>query len=120
MSTVPENWIPFIPVHVPGDTREIQLQRGAMPRVLDGAVTPPVKVRPRTTLLRPGLDATPASAYFVHEEEVPRVGTRLDLAFRRARGPDGHVSVWLGVRRATGRGGASSGLAWDVLIDTPS
>jgi hypothetical protein len=114
MTTVPENWIPFIPVRVPGDTREIQLQRGAMPRVLDGAVTPPVKVRPRTTLLRPGLDATPASAYFVHEEEVPRAGTR------RTRGADGHVSVWLGVRRATGRGGASSGLAWDVLIDTPS
>ena len=29
MSTVPENWIPFIPVHIPGSNREIQLQRAA-------------------------------------------------------------------------------------------
>jgi hypothetical protein len=43
MNTVPENWIPFIPVHVPGDTRNIHLQHGAMPRVLDGEMTPPVK-----------------------------------------------------------------------------
>lgn len=27
MSAVPENWIPFPPVHVPGGTRRIQLQR---------------------------------------------------------------------------------------------
>jgi hypothetical protein len=31
----------------------------------------------------------------------------------------GRVVVWLGARRATGRGGASSGLAWDVTVDTP-
>jgi hypothetical protein len=29
MTSVPESWIPFIPVHVPGDNREIQLQRAA-------------------------------------------------------------------------------------------
>ena len=34
MNSVPENWIPFIPVHVPNNNREIQLQRVAMPRVL--------------------------------------------------------------------------------------
>jgi hypothetical protein len=120
MTTVPENWIPFIPAHVPDSSREIQLQRGAMPRVLTGGpVDPPVKVRPRTTLLRPGLDTTPVQRYVVHEEEVPRVGTRLDLAFKRARWYDGRVVVWLGVHRTTGRGGTSSGLDWDVLVDTP-
>ena len=116
MNTVPENWIPFIPVHVPGDNREIQLQRGAMPRVLDGEVTTPVKVRPRTTLLSPGLDA--GQPYFVHEEEVPRVGTRLTVAYRRTRWHDGRVVVWLGARRATGRGEASSGLDWDRIANT--
>jgi len=120
MSTVPENWIPFIPVHVPGDSREIQLQRGAMPRVLHGAVTTShdavVKVRPRTTLLSPGLDA--GQPYFVHEEEVPRAGTRLSVAFNRARWQDGRVVVWLGVRRATGRGEASSGLDTDRITDS--
>jgi hypothetical protein len=117
MNTVPENWIPFIPVHVPGDNREIQLQRGALPRVLGGAVTRVDKVPPRTTLLRPGLDA--AQPYFVHEEEVPRVGTRLSLAFNRTRWYDGRPVVWLGARRATGRGEASSGLDWDRIVNTP-
>jgi hypothetical protein len=114
MSTVPENWIPFIPVHVTGDSREIKLQRGAMPRVVNGTIA---KVEPRTTLLRPGLDA--ARPYFVHEEEVPRVGTRLSVAFNRTRWQDGRVIVWLGARRATGRGEASSGLDWDRITDTP-
>jgi hypothetical protein len=121
MNTVPENWIPFIPVHVPGGNREIQLQRGAMPRVLDGATapaTPPVPVRPRTTLLRAGLDA--GQAYFVHEEEVPRVGTRLAAAYNRTRMPDGHIVVWYGIQRSTGRGEGSSSLDWDRLIDQPT
>jgi hypothetical protein len=117
MNTVPENWIPFLPVHVPGDNREIQLQRGAMPRILDGQVPRVAKVRPRTVLLRPGLDA--GQPYFVHEEEVPRVGTRLRLAFHRTRRYDGRPVIWLGTRRATGRGEANSGLDWDRIVNTP-
>jgi hypothetical protein len=114
MKTVPENWIPFLPVHVPGDSREIQLRRGAMPRTLDGAVT---AVEPRTTLLRPGLDA--GDPYFVHEEEVPRVGTRVSLGYHRTRGYDGRPVIWLGAHRATGRGEANSGLDWDRIVNTP-
>jgi hypothetical protein len=34
MNTVPEHWIPFIPVHQAGSVREIRLQRAAMPRLL--------------------------------------------------------------------------------------
>ena len=120
MSSVPEHWIPFLPVRVPGVSRKIQLQRGALPRVLPGRPGPPAKVRPRTTLLRPGLDSTPVDGYVLHEEEVPRAGTLLELAFKRARWYDGRVVVWLGAERSTGRGGAASGLAFDVLTDTPS
>jgi hypothetical protein len=48
MTSVPENWIPLIPVHVaPNDPREVQLQRAAMPRILVGDPDPPVPVRPR-------------------------------------------------------------------------
>jgi hypothetical protein len=36
MNTVPENWIPFVPVHVDCDNRSIQLQRAALPRILAG------------------------------------------------------------------------------------
>src|SRR5262249_24677422 len=76
MHRVPENWIPFIPVHVAGSNRKIQLQRAAMPRVLEGDRDPPVKIEPRTVLLREGLDRTPQEPYFVFEEEVPRAGAR--------------------------------------------
>jgi hypothetical protein len=121
MSTVPENWIPFIPVHVPDDNREIQLQRAAMPRIIEGDPNPPIKVQPRTVLLRQGLDAVPPATpqpYFVHEEEeVPRAGTRLFHAFQRARWTDGSTVVWLRVRRQTGRGEGSSGLRFDELVD---
>src|SRR5262249_37517911 len=119
MTTVPENWIPFIPVHVPGDNREIQLQRAALPRILEGDPNPPVKVRPRSVLLRQGLDEVPPQPYFVFEEEVPRAGTRLFQAFERARWVDGRVYTWLRVRRQTGRGQGSSGLGFDKLINVP-
>ena len=119
MSTVPENWIPFVPVHVDGSNREIQLQRAAMPRILEGDPNPPVKVQPRTALLRQGLDDTPPQTYFIHEEEVPRTGTRLFEAFERSRWTDGRVHVWLRVVRQTGRGEGSSGLRFDELVDAP-
>ena len=47
--------------------------------------------------------------YFVHEEEVPWVGTRMSTALHRARSYDGRPVIWLGTRRGTGRGEASSG-----------
>jgi hypothetical protein len=63
MTTVPENWIPFISVRVASDTRAIQLQRAALPRVLDGASGRPWKMRPRT-VLRDGLDSEQPRLYF--------------------------------------------------------
>ena len=42
MTSVPENWIPMIPVHVPGDNRETQLQRAAMLRIIEGDPNVPV------------------------------------------------------------------------------
>jgi hypothetical protein len=121
MSTVPENWIPMIPVHVAGDNRETQLQRAAMLRIIecdpDLNPPPPVPVRPRTMLLRQGLDQDVTAGYFVHEEEVPRAGVRLTESFQRTRWRHGRVLVWLGVRKQTGRGEGSSGLAFDRIVD---
>lgn len=116
MSTVPENWIPFIPVHVEGSNRAIQLQRAALARILEGAPGTPAKVQPRTVLLRQGLDDHPARPYFVAEEEVPRAGTRVLHSYQRTRWTDGRVVTWLRVRRQTGRGEGSSGLRFDFLL----
>jgi hypothetical protein len=112
MNAIPEHWIPFIPVHVPDDNREIQLQRAAMPSVVDGE-----PVRARTTLLRHGFDA--GKQYFINEEEVPQAGTRLSVSFNRTRWRGGRVVVWLSAKRGTGRGEGSSGLRFDLLINTP-
>jgi hypothetical protein len=118
MNTVPENWIPFIPVHVPGSTREVQLQRAALPRLLPGAPPPPPKVQPRTVLLREGLDLAAPQPYFVHEEEIPRAGCQIAQVYLRGRWTDGSVYTWLRVRRRTGRGEGSSGLAFDSAMPT--
>ncbi|MFA1550091.1 hypothetical protein [Actinomadura chokoriensis] len=113
MTSVPGHWIPFIPVHVPGDTRKIQLQRAAMPSEIDQN-----PVRPRTTLLREGLDAAEPGPYFVNEEEVPQTGTKVTVAYNRTRWSNGRVAVWLSARRGAGRGEGSSGLAFDLPADT--
>lgn len=118
MSTVPENWIPFIPVHVPGSNRNIQLQRAALPRILEGDPDPPVKVRPLTALLRDGLDQSPQAPYFIAEEEVLRAGTRVLQTFERTRWTEGQVYTWLRAIRQTGRGEGSSGLAFDYLEES--
>ncbi|MGC4063268.1 MAG: hypothetical protein QM784_01170 [Polyangiaceae bacterium] len=119
MSSVPEHWIPMVPVHVPGNTREIQLQRAAMPRILDGDTELPVPVRPRTSLMRHGLEEEPPRAYFVHEEEVSRAGALVRTSFQRTRHRNGRVWLWLGARKQTGRGEGSSGLAFDRIVDGP-
>jgi hypothetical protein len=116
MSTVPEQWLPFVPVHVDGSSRETQLQRAAMLRFLDGDEDPADKVRPRTPLMSQNLPA----AYFVFEEEVPRAGARISQCYQRTRGPDGSVVVWYGARKQTGRGEGSSGLGFDRIVDSPT
>ncbi|MGA9667636.1 MAG: hypothetical protein WBQ94_00420 [Terracidiphilus sp.] len=117
MNSVPENWIPFIPVQVPNNNRQIQLQRAAMPRILVGDSNPAQKVQPLTSLLRQGLDLTPAQTYFLHEEEVPRAGARVIQYYARARWTQGEVYTWLRAQKQTGRGEATSGLAFDRLVD---
>lgn len=91
-TSVPEQWIPMVPVHRPGDVREIQLQRAAMPRLLADDDPNQTVVRPRTWLMRQGLDdLLPDRSYYLHEEEVPRAGVRVTRAFQRTRWRDGRA-----------------------------
>ncbi|HNB81451.1 MAG TPA: hypothetical protein PLP14_05085, partial [Chitinophagaceae bacterium] len=77
MTEVPGHWIPFLPVHIEGDNREIQLQRASMLRILEGDTLAPAKIKPSNSLLREGLDDASPKAYFIHEEEIPRAGIRI-------------------------------------------
>jgi hypothetical protein len=112
---VAENWIPFIPVHVPGQLRAIQLQRGTMRRTIGPEDS---LIRPVTSILREGIDDQDnrVAAYYVHEEEVPRAGARVQGVLRRARAYDGTPVVWHARRVTTGRGEARSGLAFDRIV----
>lgn len=115
MNTVPENWIPFIPTHKEGSTQSIHLQRASMLRFIEGNPHAP-KIKPRTDLLRQGLDQRPVETYFLEEEEVPRSGIYVSQSFQRTRWYSGEVFVWLGVRKRTGRGEGASGLAFDRIL----
>jgi len=119
MSSVPENWIPFIAVRARGSNRAIDLQRASTLRNIEGDSLGPAKVKPRTSLLRSGLDQASPAAYLVPEEEVPRAGVVVTQSWQRTRGPDGRVHTWIGVRKRVGRGEGSSGLAFDRLIEVP-
>ncbi|MBX2924025.1 MAG: hypothetical protein KF746_17635 [Chitinophagaceae bacterium] len=113
-NTVPENWIPFVPVHIPGQYRAVRLQRASMPRWFKKEYAP---VRPATSLLRTGINETDAvtSPMFVNEEEVPRAGARVTSNFQRTRWYNGKTVNWLGRRKKLGRGEGSSGLQFDAL-----
>jgi hypothetical protein len=123
MSDVPEHWIPFVPVYKKNSNREIQLQRASMLRIIEQDPIEPVKIKPQTSVLREGLEnenpdgtANPL-AYFINEEEVPRSGVTVSQSFQRTRWTNGEVFVWLGMKKETGRGEGSSGLAFDQLVN---
>lgn len=123
-NTVPENWIPFIPVHTDDNLRSIKLQRAAMPRY-----TPEYEqhlIRPRTNFLRKGIDENDALLadtegaivkYFIHEEEVPREGVVLSKTIQRTRWFDGRTYVWQSTKKKIGRGEANSSLQFDRILN---
>lgn len=114
-TTIPENWIPFLATHLPGSESQTRLQRGRMPRVvpLSPLWTVSATVSPRGSILGHGLEAN--EPHFIHEEEIPRSGIRVERAFQRTRWYDGKVFTWLGRHKRTGRGEGLSGLRFDQI-----
>jgi hypothetical protein len=127
-NTVPENWIPFLPIHLPGQNRSIQLQRASMPRWFNDEFS---QVRPRTAILRVGMQQGAAAAnqlfvnpadeiqktpYFIFEEEAPRAGVTVEAGWQRTRWYSGKTVCWYGRRKKFARGEGASGLAFDQVI----
>jgi hypothetical protein len=109
-TTVPENWIPFLPVQRPGSAQDIALQRAAMPKL---GQPPRDIVSAKGVLLN-----EPALPWFVDEEEVSGAGTVVTRAYQRVRWYDGRTYLWIGRRAETGRGAGSSGLRFDQIDPT--
>ncbi len=51
----------------------------------------------------------------IAEEEVPREGVIVSRSWHMTRSSDGRIHAWIGRRRRTGSGEASSGLRFDVV-----
>jgi hypothetical protein len=106
-TTVPENWIPFLPVQKPGSVQDIQFQRASMPRLGNP---------PRDVIKAKGVLLTEVSSpYFINEEEIPYAGTIVSRSYQRCRWYNGQTFCWIGRYRETGRGEGSSNLQFDQI-----
>ncbi len=125
MGSVPENWIPFVAVKLANQLVASNLLQGAMPRdpVVEPALgedgTPVLQnnvALPRGTILARDPVTNPN---LIHEEEVMRDGVVVQRTFRQARWTRGGTFTWSALKKRTGRGEGSSGLAFDQAIDKP-
>jgi hypothetical protein len=105
-NTVPNNWIPFVPVHKPvspGEVpREIRLQRARMPR-------------------SPGADGQLLTeeqpVYFVEEQEILRAGIIVTDRYQRTRWLNGKTFLWRGRQKNAGRGEGMANLMFDRIVN---
>src|SRR5262249_38115072 len=103
-TTVPDNWIPLVPVRTPAGA--LYFRRGT---VDVPTATGIIKLQARASLLQPG---TP---FFVTDRIVSRVGATASINMRRTRAKDGSTSVWRARRSGPGRGPGWSGLRYDFI-----
>jgi hypothetical protein len=106
-TSVPENWIPFLPVHQPGSVQQIRFQRASMPKLGN----PPAEVIHAKGIL---LNEAPPP-YYIEEEEIPSSGTLVRRSYQRTRWYGGRTYVWIGRHRETGRGQGASNLRFDQI-----
>lgn len=101
-TTVPDNWIPFIPVHLPDNNTEIQLQRAKMPGSRGASGT---------------LLTEKAAPYYIHEEIIQRSGANVTISFQVAASPSGKRNCWLGRKKLNGSGEGWSNLQFDQIVN---
>jgi hypothetical protein len=116
MSPVPDHWVPFVAVPVPGGPAgAIELERRPLLHFRDDGTTD--LTHPLGVLLRTKPDANPATDRLrLAEEEVPRDGAVVTRRYQLARTPSGDTVVWIGRRKRTGEGEGWSGLRFDTAL----
>lgn len=103
-TTVPSNWIPFIPVHVEGDIAEIRLQRARFPQ----------GKKPRGVLL-----SEKKPPYYVDENILGSAGLLVSRSFQFTRFINGSNFLWLGRKKEAGKGEGWSNLSFDQIENVP-
>ena len=102
---VPDNWIPFIPVHKDASQTEILLQRT---RMIGSPGAKGVILTEKET------------QYVINEEEVPRTSVIVERSYQRTRWLNGKTFMWIGRHKEAGRGEGWSGLLFDGIKDVGS
>ena len=104
--SVPDYWIPLVPVPVrQTDGGSIRLRRGRMLF----SETAQLAEKPGSRILEPGRRLS------LYEEEVPRAGARVRRAYQYTRWIDGSTHLWIGRHKQPGRGEGWSGLRFDIV-----
>ena len=130
MTSVPFNWIPFLPQHLnskeerdqyscfQGGGREIILRRAKMPCYYDKEYRP---VRPLSSLLKVETVSDKGQVrevpLFINEEQVQGVGTVLVKNCQRSRWIGGKTYTWMGYSKQIKRTQGVSGLEYDNLVE---
>lgn len=99
-TSVPDNWIPFIPVHIAGSNSEIRLQRAKMPGA-KGALSTVLTEKP--------------APYYIDEEIISRSGVQVSISAQRARWHNGKTYLWFGRKKEAGKGEGWSNLKFDQI-----
>jgi hypothetical protein len=107
-STVPENWIPLLPVQIQPDPNGPLLSRLKRGAVLQPDGTGKVHLAQSEALKALG-------TALLFDEEVPREGVHITRRRRMVRWIDGSSWVWTAFRNEIGGGEGSAGLRFDQL-----
>jgi hypothetical protein len=131
MTSVPWNWIPFIPVNAnesllsssPSSSSaavtgpdsswpQMELQRAAIvdPEILDPTTGKPRIIKPNSRIL-----SEVASPYYIDESEVPREGVLISERYQQVVGSNGRIFLWISRKKSIGSGEGSSGLKFDSI-----
>ena len=102
-TTVPANWIPFIPVHIESNSPEMRLQRAKLP-----AAKAPMGVL---------LTEKPAP-YFIDEKTLDSTGLLVSRTPQLARYINGASCLWIGRKKEAGKGLGWSNLKFDQISRT--
>lgn len=98
-TSVPDHWIPLIPLHTSLLKRDTELRLGDLNKPLGQLLNPPNPTKPLS----------------LNKEEVPREGAIVTRSYQYARWTDGSTHLWIGRQKRPGRGEGSSGLRFDIV-----
>jgi hypothetical protein len=106
MSDVPPHWVPFIPVRLSSNSRQVALVEASLPR--PDSFGDLVTASPQSSVLQE------LKGLVIPEEEIPSSGIIVRRRWFLARSADGGRHAWAARSVTTGRGEGSSGLRFDV------